>query len=511
MPRNDRESRGTSPQSSPSPPPLRALLTALLLAALPVASAAAAAGQPAGAPPATVVQNLIEAFNGGDPAAFAAYLKAHATAEWLAEKPAGERLVLFTRMMQDLGRLEVATVRASPGGGISVHARSERLDTPVRLELDFESAAPFRLRGLGVEVSEEPESDLPELPELAAGTRPGTLSEASRAALDRYFLDLSTADRFSGTVLLAIDGRPVYEGAYGLADRDWAVANRMGTRFDLGSINKELTKVAVGQLLQAGELGLDDTIQDLLPDYPNPEVGRRVTVAQLLDHTSGLGDIFGPPYFRANKADFRTNRDYLPLFAEQPLLFEPGTSRRYSNAGYVVLGAIVAEVSGVPYAEYVAHHVFDPAGMTGAAFAARDEIRHDVAVGYTVDDEGRLRPNTFMVPVVGMGAGSAVATAGDLLAFDRALRQHRLLDPRYTEWFFTGILPAEGATAPDPAPADEPIGVAGGAPGVNAILEGDGRHSAIVLSNIDPPAAETLGIELARRLAPLVPERGSGR
>ena len=506
--------------------PLVRLVQLVPLVLLCASAPALSARPPADAPRTDLVRGFVDAFNSGDPAVLVAFFRDHATTAWLAERPEADRRQLFGRVMKDLGQVEVDGVEPEGDDRIVVHVSAERLDDPVRFELVLD--ATDRIAGLGIDIAPAPPSDLPEPPALTAATGAAAgLGDASRATLDQYFRDLAAADRFAGTVLLALDGKPVFEGAYGPADRDWGIPNRMSTRFDLGSINKELTKVAIGQLWEAGKLALDDTILDLLPDYPNPETGRRITVARLLDHTSGFGDIFGPTFFHANKADLRTNRDYFPLFAAEPLLFEPGTGRRYSNAGYIVLGAIVARVSGEPFAAYVTHHVFGPAGMTGAAFLARDEIRHDVAVSYTrqprgdgqpgsdapdeEDEEAPLRPATFMLPVVGMGAGSAVATAADLLAFDRALREHRLLDPRHTEWFFTGELPAEGA-ASDGAPAAYPLGIAGGAPGVNAILEGDGRHTAIVLSNLDPPTAEGLGIELARELEALVtPARPDGR
>jgi CubicO group peptidase (beta-lactamase class C family) len=462
------------------------------------------------------VHGFVDAFSSGKPETLVAFLRENATPEWLAERPESDRRSLFGRVMEELGAVEIEGVRFDGRATVTVRTAAERVDAPVTFELLFEPAEPYRIAGVGIDVGAPAglPDDLPPPPDLE------DLGETARAALDRYFRELAAADRFAGTVLLALDGEPVFEGAYGPADRSWDVPNAMSTRFDVGSINKDFTKVAVGQLLAAGTLALDDTILDLLPDYPNPEAGRKITVRHLLEHTSGLGDLFGPEFFRTNKALLRTNRDYFPLFADEPLRFEPGTGRSYSNAGYIVLGAIVAEVSGMPFAESIERHVFEPAGMTGAAFAARDEIHPDVAVGYTRQaSEGSadapLRPNLFMLPVVGMGAGSAVATAADLLAFDRALREHRLLDPRWTEWFFTGELPPEGF-APPAGPVDHPIGIAGGAPGVNAILEGDAAHTVVVLSNVDPPTAEALGLELSRRLREVVlaprarkPRRGS--
>jgi len=483
------------------------LVVALLaLAALSPPGPAAAAQAPIDSPRLARVEGFVEAFNSGDPATLVGFLRENATPEWLAQRPESDRLGLFSRVMKDLGRVEMREVRFDGRSTVTVRAAAERIEDAVTFELVFEEAEPYRIAGLGIDISPALPEDLPPPPDL------GDLDGPAKDTLDRYFRDLTAADRFSGTVLIALAGEPVFEGAYGLADRSWEVPNEMGTRFDVGSINKDFTKVAVGQLLAAGKLSLGDTVLDLLPDYPNPEVGKRITVRQLLAHTSGLGDIFGPEFFRANKALYRTNEDYFDFFAEKPLLFEPGTDRRYSNAGYIVLGAIVARVSGTPYAEYVERHVFEPAGMTGATFAARDRIVHRVAVGYTRQDveppgdgpeageKGGLHPNLFMLPVVGMGAGSAVATAADLLAFDRALREHRLLDPRSTEWFFTGELPPEGEGTAREERASWPIGIAGGAPGVNAILEGNAAHTVVILSNLDPPTAESLGIELSRRL-----------
>lgn len=485
------------------------LRTALVAATLVVSVQAVAAQAPDGSPRLPRVRGFVEAFNVGDPEALLAFLRDHAGPEWLAQRPDGERREMFSRLMGDLGAVEIQDLRFDGASTVTLVTAAERIEEPVTFELVFEREAPYRIVGLGVDVGAAGgglPDDLPAPPDLGAS---GSLGAPERAALDRYFEDLAAADRFAGVVFLALDGEPVFEGAYGPADRSWDVPNRTTTRFDVGSINKDFTKVVVGQLLAAGEIAADDTILDLLPDYPNADAARRITVRHLLEHTSGLGDVFGPELSRRNKALLRTNRDYFPLFADEPLRFEPGTDRRYSNAGYIVLGAIVARVTGMPYAEAVERRVFEPAGMTGAAFAARDEIHPNVAVGYTrrgpegpgaADGEAApLRPNLFMLPVVGMGAGSAVATAADLLAFDRGLRTHRLLDPRWTEWFFTGELPAEGAE-PAAAPVNHPIGVAGGAPGVNAILEGDGHHTVVILSNLDPPTAEVLGLELSRRL-----------
>ncbi|HXH41971.1 MAG TPA: serine hydrolase domain-containing protein, partial [Thermoanaerobaculia bacterium] len=152
------------------------------------------------------------------------------------------------------------------------------------------------------------------------------------AAVDKAVAE----DRFSGVVLLAKDGTPLLARAWGMADPAKGIANRPDTKFNLGSINKFFTHVAIGQLAAAGKLSLNDTIRKHLPDYPSP-VADKITIQQLLEHRSGLGDFFGQK-FMTTRASLRTLSDYVPLFVDKPLEFEPGTSQRYSNAGFVVLG-----------------------------------------------------------------------------------------------------------------------------------------------------------------------------
>src|SRR5262249_43644411 len=168
---------------------------------------------------------------------------------------------------------------------------------------------------------------------------------------------------FSGVALIARDGKPFFHEAVGLADRSFSVPNRSDTRFNVGSIGKAFTQVAIAQLAAQGKLAFTDTIRRHLPEYPSAAADR-ITIQQLVTMTSGLGDVFADKYDAPPKARLRPLADYLPLSAGEPLLFEPGADRRYSNAGYVVLGLIVEKVSGESYYDYVRRHVFDPAGMT---------------------------------------------------------------------------------------------------------------------------------------------------
>jgi CubicO group peptidase (beta-lactamase class C family) len=296
-------------------------------------------------------------------------------------------------------------------------------------------------------------------------------------------------DEFSGVVLLKRNGNVIFHEGFGYADRARDREITTATAFDIGSITKLITRTAIAQLLQQGKLLLDGRIVDYLPDYPSPEVAEAVTIGHLLDHSSGLGNIFNERWMAADKQRFVQPRDFFELFADEPLQFAPGTEREYSNAGFIVLGAIVEAVSGEAYAEYVEEHIFAPAGMRQSGFEVRDGSNESQAIGYApIGPNGELVANLGMLPIQGCAAGSSMHTAGDLLRFDTALRNGALLDPEWTAWLFDSPELLEDSTYA--------IGVAGGAPGVSAGLESDGLVTAIVVSNFDPPTGDALAREL---------------
>jgi D-alanyl-D-alanine carboxypeptidase len=306
--------------------------------------------------------------------------------------------------------------------------------------------------------------------------------------LDAYLLDRSTKDEFSGVVLVAKEGVPVFQKAYGLASREYRVNNGLETKFNIGSIDKVFTKIAIGQLLEQGKISsVDDKLVKYLPDYPNQEVAGAVTLRQILNMKSGIGDFFGPEFSTSAKDKFRTISDYLPLFAGKPLAFPPGTKRQYSNGGYIVLGAVIEKISGQSYYDYVREHVFRPLGMLDTDFYEADIPTANLASGYTHepgDQSAPQRNNIYTRPARGSSAGGGYSTAGDLLKFAKAMEAATIKNPAFEE----------GAPKPPNAPfaAMRGVGVAGGAPGLNAALETDlpGGYTIVVLSNYDPPTAE---------------------
>ena len=307
--------------------------------------------------------------------------------------------------------------------------------------------------------------------------------------LEIFMRRQAEADEFSGAVLIARDAKSIFEEAYGLASKRFNIPNRVDTRFNIGSLNKMFTKVAVTQLAEQGKLSFNDYIRQHLPDYP-PEISNKVTIRHLLDHTSGMGHYWNEK-FEASKSRLRTVDDFLRLFIDEPLSFEPGEKFQYSNAGYVVLGKIVEVASRQDYYDYMRERIYKPAGMNDTGHYEMDIPVPNLAIGYTrTGSEGRLetglrRENTFLVGLKGSPAGGGYSTVEDLLKFYIALRSYKLLSPKYTDI----VLP--DTRTPDKE-KKRVTSLAGGAPGVAAIFEmyhGLG-YTVIILSNYDTPTVE---------------------
>jgi len=315
---------------------------------------------------------------------------------------------------------------------------------------------------------------------------------------------LSDADLFSGAVLFTERDTTTFKKAYGLASKSLDVPNRLDTKFNLASMSKMFTGVAVAQLAQQGKLRFSDTIITHLPDYPNRAVAEKVTIHQLLTHTSGLGDFFNEKY-AASWFKLREVQDYFPLFVDDPLLFEPGQGWNYSSAGYIVLGAIIEKVSGQNYFDYIREHIYKPAGMLDSDSFEVDQDTPNLAIGYTrlgVNSRAQLeaRKNNLLVNgVKGNPGGGSYSTLEDMLKFSVALRNHTLLNPEYTNIVLTGKVDLPGPPGQKAGygffeqrfNGKRFVGHDGASNGVSTqfLMDPDGGDTIIVLSNYDHPIA----------------------
>ena len=225
---------------------------------------------------------------------------------------------------------------------------------------------------------------------------------------------LADADVFSGTVLLARDGVPIFQGAYGMANKDFNVPNQIDTKFNLGSMNKMFTAVAVAQLVERGKLSFDDPLSKFLPDFPDRASAEKIKIKHLLSHTAGLGGYFSKPWQESSRALYRTVDDQMKrAAADERLLFEPGTRHRYSNTGMLVAGKVIEIAAGQDYYDYVRENVYLPAGMLNTDCYELDKVNPNLAVGYEkhYDENGiSFRNNLFEHVMRGGPQGGGYST-----------------------------------------------------------------------------------------------------
>lgn len=421
------------------------------------------------------IDGMVRAFN-GTPEEFEKYVQEAYTPALLERNSAEKRRAVHEQVRRDFGTITVQKVERVNEGRVSLTIAGST-GAKGTMGLAHEIAEPHKLTGIRFEMDEPDAAPVPVHGRMTA--------EELAAALDPYIADLTKKDRFAGTVLVARDGKPFFEKAYGLADRSYGVPNTVQTRYNIGSVNKHFTRIALGQLISAGKLSPADKVGKHIPDYPNP-AGRETTIQQLVDMEGGVADFFGPEFAREGKQRFRSNRDYYDWVAPKELLFAPGSRKQYCNGCYIVLGEVVARLSGTPYEKFVEENVLRRGGLQTAAFLFSDAIVPNVATGYTTrDTDLPLHSNVLMRGVGPSAAGGAYATARDLLALDEGLRTGKFMDPERTAWFFGSDKSFTGRAA-----GEQHYG--GGAPGINVFVSGGSTWTVVVMANLDPPAASDL-------------------
>lgn len=312
--------------------------------------------------------------------------------------------------------------------------------------------------------------------EIPAPTNEEELGAAVLRLADR----LAAVDRFRGVIMVESGGQPLVSGAWGMADRSTGRGNSIETAFDIGSVGKFFTQIAILQLREEGKLDLDDAIGKHLPDYPNREAAQKVKIRHLLRHQGGLTEhagLFSP----SEQAGRKTLRELVGDFAHRPLQFEPGTRQGYSNSGYLLLGLIVEAVSGQSYATYVQTRILEPAGMKSSGFFDRAHLPAHVARSY----EGMFDATAMHVRT-GSPAGGMQATAPDMQRLFRAVNAGLLLQRDSLRVLTSEILfPNSHSTPAAENGRLAAVSYAGGAPGVSAMcaISRDGRHACVILAN----------------------------
>ena len=471
--------------------PARSKTRTLTLAVLATALTWAAQPQIPDTPAARQFSGYLSALNSGDRASFKKFLDTN----YPSQSQDVDKLVGFR---EQTGGFDFRKVEDSTATKFSCLVQERNSDQFARVVVEVEPAEPHKIVSVTMRAIPRPaEFPIPRTSETEA-------LAALRARIDKQV----AADRFAGAILIGWNGKPLFTGAYGLADREKKIPNKLGTQFRIGSMNKMFTAVSILQLAQAGKIRLTEPLGTYLTDYPNKDVATKVTIHHLLTHTGGTGDFFGPQ-FNAHRLELRTLNDYVNLYGQRALVFEPGSRWAYSNYGFLLLGAVIERVTGGSYYDYVRDHVYKPAGMNSTASLPEEEAVPDRSVGYTkMGGAPSWRANTDTLPYRGTSAGGGYSTVEDLFRFANALTGHKLLNAEYTDLLTTGKVDAMGGGKYAYGFFDRTTdgvrsyGHGGGAPGMNGELQiyPQSNYAIAVLSNLDPPAATSIADFIGHRL-----------
>jgi D-alanyl-D-alanine carboxypeptidase len=325
-----------------------------------------------------------------------------------------------------------------------------------------------------------------------------TLDSAMRAAYP--------SDQPGAAAIVVKDGQVLLRAGYGMADLEQGIAIRPEHVFRLGSITKQYTGAAILMLVQEGRLTLDDPLTRFFPEWPG---GERVTVRQLLGHTSGIRSYTGMPEWRPTARTDLSISELIATFRDQPFDFDPGESWRYNNSGYVLLGAIIEQLSGASYADFVRARIFEPLGMTGSSYGDAARITPNRIPGYSRRD-GEVVNADFISMTHPHAAGALLSTVDDLARWDAAITAGELLGEAGWRQAMTPILLNDGRSTGYAAGwALGRLGSyttaehGGGIPGfsTNAIRVPEAGLFVAVLTNSDNPVADPGAVSL--RLADL--------
>lgn len=475
--------------------PMSIFLLLLLALSQPLLAATASQGV---ALPETKAGQLIGAWaelcRKPDLAQMTKWMEAHLSADSAKRMPARARAEFDFELCRDNGGLVAVAVAGSEPNSTTLTLQGVK--TGAWFEMLFITNDAGELDRNGTRASIPVESSLPK-----------TIDDAVIAAeVKRIVGTASAAGQFSGIVVVARGNRIVAQASGGYADRAAKTPVTVDSRFTIGSMGKMFTAVAIAQLADANKLRLDDTVGHFFPEYPNRTVRDKVTVSMLLSHRAGLGDFLDKRTPKMMAEGVRRAAEFMPLYDKDEPQFAPGTGSDYSNAGLALAGAIVEQVSGEDYPDYLRRHVFAPGGMDRSDPNTVPGHMDGLVTPYTRDGAGPWHPAGADL---GSPAGGAISTAADLVRFAEALRNGTLVShERFLEMMQprTRISPTTGygyAMEIMDIYGQTVVGHGGGYPGVSThlYLVSGSPYTVVVLANQDPPAEAYGGLPVVALVA----------
>lgn len=261
------------------------------------------------------------------------------------------------------------------------------------------------------------------------------------ALLDDQMQAEHKVKQFNGTVLVMQKGKPIYKKSFGMADKEWNIANTNETKYRIGSVTKQFTSAAIMQLAGQGKLSVDDKLTKYFPDYPK---GDSITLHMLLTHTSGIKNYTAIPGFFLKASAPLSNDSVVAMFRNKPLDFTPGSAWSYSNSGYFLLGMIIEKVTGFKYSDYLAQQVIKKAGLKNTMIDRTDSILAYRAKGYSVNRYGGWENALNMSVDWAYSAGALVSTVDDMYQWTKALHNNQVVSAASTQQMFTAHMDGYG-------------------------------------------------------------------
>ena len=450
---------------------------------------------------------LVNAINTGEIEQQRRFLESHISENGRRERALGDSLSLLQKAFKQSGGVEVNQIERNEPNPFVFYVASKHGDHWTRIFLFMDKTEADKINEFGF---------LPLRDPLAAKELPwpGKRSnvDQSKKEIEKHVERAGRKDTFSGVVLIAEASKPIVNIAKGYADKAFNVTNKPDTKFNIGSMNKMFTALSIAQLIGKNKLSTDDTLNDIIPGAHKSQAAKSITIYHLLSHQAGLGGLFERPKYD-KRLRYLTNTDLLPIFADQPLLFEPGSRSMYSNEGYIVLGAIIEKVTGENYHDYVRKNIADPSGMSNTGPFALDESTSNLAIGYMQYENDPFgldprHPNYMFLGWRGNACGGGYSTAPDLLNFASAIKSHKIVGKDLTEQFVNrqGSMRNYGlGFEVEDYNGRKVVGHTGGGPnsGVNCALKifWDTDQTVIVLGNYDAPAAQDLASDITKFLS----------
>ncbi|VXC24901.1 serine hydrolase [Massilia sp. 9I] len=259
--------------------------------------------------------------------------------------------------------------------------------------------------------------------------------------LDATIAPYFQSDAPGATVIVVKDGKTVLRKAYGMADTSKNIKMTPEMALRIGSMTKQFTATAILLLADEGKLSLQDEITKFLPDYPTQ--GKKITIEHLLTHTSGIVSYTGKPGYPQRAPQDTTVAAQIDSFKNDPMQFEPGSTWRYNNSGYYLLGAIIEKVSSQPYHTFLEQRIFVPLGMTHTAYEGYERSAWPTAAGHSLGEKG-FGPARTLGKNQSYAAGELVSTVDDLAQWDAAIAANKLLKPATWQRAFTSYRLSDG-------------------------------------------------------------------